>query len=623
MRSLRIQLLISHLVLVILMAAVTGSAIWSFLTIGRTVGRNVEGASRAVRGAQLIDSALMEVRTALWLLLSDERYRAQETYDASWKRFASGIQAAEYQSQNEGVIGRAVRLDNEAAALRRISDHLMGTNQLTIQPSTRSVVTELLEPKIAAMRDETQDLLQAAQQDAISDNTEARNDASAAIMRSIWVTFVAIGLALLFWLRLVKTAVTPLGGLAARAEEIAKGDLTPRPTGARQDEIGALTDAFESMAARIRETRKANQRRLQRLEQMSDAALEHLYDPVVVLDQKGRIVHLNHAAEELLGPIKPHARVPIREHISDRRLAKALEHSSVSQAVSAAEDETALISLPYQGTKKTFRLRATPIRDDEGVPLGTVAVLEDVTNLREIDRLKNEFIGVASHELRTPVTSLLLSAQLLKEGAVGELNPGQMQIVEAQLEDLQRLEKLMRDLLDVTKLEAGSSAPRMERVPVQELLRSPVESLRSQAEKKGVSLKLLEEGDLGEIRADRGQIGRVLTNLIANAIRHTPEGGTVSVRAHAEDNEVTFLVEDTGEGIPTDYLARIFDRFVQVPGATQGGAGLGLSIAQKIVKAHGGRMAVESQVGKGSVFSFTLPRVDPTDAKVLGEGNAA
>jgi signal transduction histidine kinase len=497
---------------------------------------------------------------------------------------------------------------------------MMRANSLSIQPSTEKLVTDVLEPKITQMRNSAAVLLDNAEGVTTSDNALAKEDASNAIQHSIVVTLIAVGLAILLGLRLVHTVVGPLGELAARAVAISKGDFSARPsTPRRDDEIGTLTSAFNTMSDNIREARKASRRRLQRLEQMSDAALEHLYDPVVVLDQKAHLVHFNQAAENLFGKITEGAKVPILDRISDRRLAKALKLASMSGSVAASEDETALVSLETSEGRKTYRLRATPMADEDGALLGSVAVLEDVTHLREIDRLKNEFIGVASHELRTPVTSLLLSAQLLLDGAVGPLSKGQEGVVRVQLDDLHRLEKLMRDLLDVTKLEAGARSQRMERIPARELMQSAVELQKSQAEKKKVQLQMLACEDLGTVTADRLQIGRVLANLIANAIRHTPENGTVSVRASSDADEVTFYIEDTGEGIPEEYLARIFDRFVQVPGATQGGAGLGLSIAQNIVKAHGGRMAVESSLGRGSVFSFTLPR----DLRTVDEEHVA
>ncbi|HLV79743.1 MAG TPA: ATP-binding protein, partial [Chthonomonadaceae bacterium] len=263
--------------------------------------------------------------------------------------------------------------------------------------------------------------------------------------------------------------------------------------------------------------------------------------------------------------------------------------------------------------ERTYRLRATPMHD-ERVLLGAVAVLEDITHLRELDRLKTEFISVASHELRTPVTSLLLSVQLMQEGAAGALTPPQQEIVAAQREDLERLERMMRDLLDITRLEAGVMPPRFEIARPQELVAAAVEAVTAQAEAKGICLAGDAPADLPPVRADRAQIQRVLVNLISNAVRHTPEGGRIAVSARAEGNMVAFRVQDTGAGIPKEYLSRIFERFVQVPGATRGGAGLGLSIARTIVGAHGGAISAESEPGQGSTFTFTLPTTWETPA---------
>jgi signal transduction histidine kinase len=236
-----------------------------------------------------------------------------------------------------------------------------------------------------------------------------------------------------------------------------------------------------------------------------------------------------------------------------------------------------------------------------------VVVLEDITHLRELDQLKTQFIGVASHELRTPVTSLLLSVQLLQEGAVGTLTPEQKEVVAAQREDLERLERLMRDLLDITRLEAGVTTPRFESLPPGELVDAALQSVTTQAEAKGVALKGETAPDAVPIRVDRGQMTRVLVNLLNNAVRHTEPGGSVTLMADSDAASTRFTVRDTGSGIPRDYLPRIFERFVQVPGATRGGAGLGLSIVRSIVQAHGGDVQVESTPGKGSVFTVTLP----------------
>jgi NtrC-family two-component system sensor histidine kinase KinB len=340
---------------------------------------------------------------------------------------------------------------------------------------------------------------------------------------------------------------------------------------------------------------------------MSDAALTSLYDPVIVTDARGIIGHVNRAAEGVFGPRDRLVGAAAADVIPKEEIVREIGNAISRDQTAGPEDEPDRVQMQVGAVTRTYYARATPMRDDDGTLLGAVAVLEDVTNLTELDRMKTEFISVASHELRTPVASLLLAAQLLQEGAGGELTSKQQEIVAAQLEDLQRLDKLMRDLLDITRLELGTTPPRLEIVAPGELVRAAVDSMASQAESKGVTLAVDVPADLSPVRADRAQITRVLVNFLSNSVRHTGEGGQITVRVKSLDDRVRFEVQDTGTGIPAEYLPRIFERFVQVPGATGGGAGMGLSIAQTIVKAHGGETSAQSELGKGSTFAFTLP----------------
>ncbi len=517
-------------------------------------------------------------------------------------QLTSGLAETESSVTESEETGLSVLLATEIDSYRNVYEHTYNANLVAYQDTTPGLVRERILPQIARIRVLTDRLRWGNEGSILSSLRQRRLDADQAIARTTWVTAMAVLVAVLLAIRLNRTAVARLSLLAERAETIAAGDFAVRETG-RSDEIGALGAALEEMAGRLDEARAQNRRRVQKLEQMSDAALEHLYDPVVVLDGNANVVHLNRAAETIFGAIPEGAKIPVAEHIADRRLARALVQATQGR-IESGEDDGALIALKG----RIYRLRANPMSAEDGGLLGSVAVLEDVTQMREVDRLKNEFIGVASHELRTPVASLLLGAQMLQEGALGELNGTQRQVVDMQLEDLGRLNKLMQDLLDVTKLESGSVRTNRTRVPVADLVRTTVEGLKSQAEAKGIALEDVGTDGSGEVFADRGQIGRVLTNLVSNAIRHTPKDGRIVVRALPGEDEVTFAVEDTGVGIPEGYLATIFERFVQVPGATQGGAGLGLSIAGNIVRAHGGRIRAESTLGQGSRFIFTLPR---------------
>ena len=603
MRSLRVQLLISHLALVALMAAVTGSAVFSFVTLGRSAGAALQADLQTVRGTARIDGALAQQREVLALLRTGSTEAARSAYASSLAELGAGADDIERSVTDPDELRTTTELDAGLRLYRTLfatayRQGLAGGLHDTPAQSRARIL-----PSIERLRGLTETLRETNEASIVDSARQRRVDANQAIVRTIWVTAIAVLLAILLAIRQNRTAVEPLLQLTERAETIAAGDFAVRET-ARTDEIGALGTALEQMAGRLDEARAESRRRVQRLEQMSDAALEHLYDPVVVLDGKARVVHLNRAAETLFGALPEGVKVPVGAHILDRRLVRSLTEATARGQAEAHDDETSLV--PLRG--RTYRLRTNPMAGDDGTILGSVAVLEDVTQMREVDRLKNEFIGVASHELRTPVASLLLGAQMLHEGALGALNETQRQVVDMQLDDLDRLTKLMQDLLDVTKLESGSVRTNKTETKVADLVRGPLEGLRSQASAKGITLADVGTEEAGRVLADRGQVGRVLTNLVSNAIRHTPEGGRIAVRALPADDEVTFAVEDTGEGIPEGYLATIFDRFVQVPGATQGGAGLGLSIAGNIVRAHGGRIWAESTLGQGSKFCFTLPR---------------
>ncbi|MEZ0326658.1 MAG: ATP-binding protein [Fimbriimonas sp.] len=614
MRSLRLQLLFSHLVLVLLMGLVMGGAILAFFQIGKSIDQVLRDNFRTVLAASRFQTSLSKQDTAFGMLSSDDNPEAVRAYaeasrdaDAALDDMRSSVTEDEETSVVAALAVTYIRY-------RQLGNQIMLANKMSLQPGTIELIRRTIRPDLDEMIGQAAQVQRLNELEIRDANRLAQERAQEYFLRSMGVTVIAILLAVLLAMRMVRMALTPLAILARHAERIAQGELEHQVKLPRKDEIGALADTFNDMAKRLAEVRRSDVRRLQRAQQMSDAALESLYDPVLVTDAKSRIVHLNRAAEGLFGAVPSSPRRPLEEHIKDKRIVKAIGRA-IREEFGRGDEEGSLVPIRVGDSERTYRLRATPMKDEAGTLLGSVAVFEDITHLREIDRLKTEFIGVASHELRTPVTSLMLSVQLLLEGAVGDLTPEQREIIGAQQQDLDRLEKLMRDLLDVTRLEAGSLPPRFELISPDELVRSPVNGLKSAADKKEVELMLDTEQDLAKVRADRAQIGRVLTNLIANAIRHTEPGGTVTVRTRSSSEGVVFEVADTGEGIPEEFLGSIFERFVQVPGATQGGAGLGLSIATHIVQAHGGRMNVESQVGKGSVFSFTLPSESAAEEK--------
>ncbi len=271
----------------------------------------------------------------------------------------------------------------------------------------------------------------------------AKSEAAAGVARRWFLTTVGIamalvvaGLALAFFL--AERMVRPLRELTTATAKIAGGDLSVKAKVDSQDEIGLLAAEYNRMAERIRQLRESDLGKLVVAQQTTEAAIDSLYDPVVVTDADGCVTKLNRAAEEIFGPETECTGKHVEEVARDSRIAIAVAETLSSQRPVAAEGAAAVLPLPVDGSQRAFRLRTTPMRDTEGHLLGAVTLLEDITHLREIDRLKSEFIATASHELRTPLTSVQMGVHLLLESAAGELTDKQREVLETCREDCAR-----------------------------------------------------------------------------------------------------------------------------------------------------------------------------------------
>ncbi len=607
MRNLRAQLLISHLALAGLMVVVMVGAVVNFFRLGRSIDRILTANYKSVIAAQNMKETLERQDSAGQFYLAGQVGLARAQYEANRALFQSAFGFETHNVTEPGEQRLVDEVDRLYADYRQQLERLLYADPPMSPADARAFNFGVLEPQFTRIKQRAQDILELNQTAIVRADERARAEARRASYTSVGVTAGALLFALFLVPWTVRATLLPIRTLARQAEEIGVGHLNQRIGIHRTDEIGTLATAFNQMTERLREARRLEDERFHRAERMSDAALESLYDPVIVTDGEGQVVHLNPAAEGLFGPSDQARGRAISLVAGETRIAEAVEHAIHELRPLALEDEAGFVTRSEGEGRRTYRLRASPMREEDGNLLGTVTVLEDITHLRELDRLKSEFIGVASHELRTPVTSLQLGTELLLEGAVGPLTDGQREVVQSQQEDLNRLQRTMQDLLDITRLEAGVTPPRFEIVDAAELVEPALSALGAQADTKSITLAHDIEPDLPPVRADRSQIGRVLVNLVNNAIRHTPRWGSVTISVSRASGGVEFQVKDNGTGIAEEYLPHIFERFVQVPGATGGGAGLGLSIAQTIVKAHGSEIHVTSQPGVGTEFHFTLP----------------
>ena len=438
----------------------------------------------------------------------------------------------------------------------------------------------------------------------------AKQMADRAILLMVAMALAGVGLAIVFTLLVTRSILKPLATVIGSIQEIERGNLDLVVQVRSRDELRQLAEAFNSMAAKLREFRRTNRAKLIRTQQTTQLAVNSLPDAIAVTGPEG-IIELSNDAARTLFALEPGKDVT---DVGDHRLVDVYREVLKSERVSQPRGYESAVELYDKGGQLRFFLpRAVPIPDADGRLIGVTLVLADVTNLRKLDEMKSGLLSVVSHELKTPLTSIRMAVHLLLEERVGSLNAKQIELLGAAREDSDRLDKIIADLLDMGRLESGKGNLEFRPERVAELIGKSVTPLEGMFRDRGVTIEIDTSAVDGvEVMIDPTRIGHVLTNLLTNAAKFTDPGGRVTVTAEPAGEAVRFIVADTGIGIPAEFQSRVFDRFFRVPGpagATHAaGAGLGLAIVREIVRAHGGEIELNSEVGQGSRFSFTLRR---------------
>jgi PAS domain S-box-containing protein len=415
--------------------------------------------------------------------------------------------------------------------------------------------------------------------------------AAAGLANLAWIFGTA---AVIIALATIVAVQYPIRILARDARKIAQGNLEHRVEWSSRDSFGEIAVELGRLAMRLRDLRDSEAGRRQMEFQLSDAVLQSIFEPIIVTDAKGQILKLNQAARELLGQAAGD-RMALTSTPGGDKILSAIRNAVAIQKAVAEEDEAALLPMRIGNKERSYRLRTTPMRDSEGRLLGTVTTLEDVTSLQDIDRFKTQFITVASRKLRDPLLQLRRGLYALNQGFGGELEPLQTELAVNASNEAEKLNEIMGDLIEVAKLERLR--------PLQALTEARDAHL-DEAAQKHIRIEVKAYADLSVVKADRRALRSILDNLLTNAIRYTPPDGEILLAAEEIKDFVQFTVRDTGRGIEAERLGTIFDRFNAF---SESGSGLGLALVRRLVESLGGQIAVESRLGHGTTFRFTLP----------------
>ncbi|WP_286968758.1 sensor histidine kinase [Flavobacterium sp. UBA4854] len=398
----------------------------------------------------------------------------------------------------------------------------------------------------------------------------------------------------------------PIKELTLSIKEIANKNYSERVHFTSHSEFGDLAKSFNTMAQKLEEYHDSNVYKLLFEKKRLETLINNMNDPIIGLDNEGIVLFVNDEALKIIG-LKS-------EDIIGKSASELAVSNDLIRSLILKEKETPKkqpLKIFAHGKESYFEkeihnITITPTGEEKEINIGDVIILRNITLFKELDFAKTNFIATVSHELKTPIASIKLSLQLLENAKTGDMNDDQKQLVESIKDDSQRLLKITGELLNLSQLETGNIQLNIGKSNPHEIVKYAVEAVKVQADQKQIQLIVDADENLKNVKADAEKTGWVLINYLSNAIRYSSEKSTILIKLKEENNQMVFQVIDTGKGIDTRYKDKVFDKYFQIPGSQKSGTGLGLAISKEFIEAQNGSVGVESNLGLGSTFWFTL-----------------
>ena len=398
----------------------------------------------------------------------------------------------------------------------------------------------------------------------------------------------------------------PIKELTLSIKEIANKNYSERVHFTSHSEFGDLAKSFNTMAQKLEEYHDSNVYKLLFEKKRLETLINNMNDPIIGLDNEGIILFANDEAlkiiglklEDIIGKLSSELAVS-NDLIRSLILTKTETQKKQPLKIFAHGKESYF-------EKEIHNITITPTGEEKEINIGDVIILRNITLFKELDFAKTNFIATVSHELKTPIASIKLSLQLLENAKTGNMNDDQKQLVESIKDDSQRLLKITGELLNLSQLETGNIQLNIEKSNPFAIVNYAIEAVKVQADQKQIQLIIDADENLKNVKADSEKTSWVLINYLSNAIRYSSEKSTIIIKLKEENNQTVFQVIDTGKGIEPRYKDKVFDKYFQIPGSQKSGTGLGLAISKEFIEAQNGSVGVESNLGLGSTFWFTL-----------------
>lgn len=497
---------------------------------------------------------------------------------------------------------RNVTEPGERAVTERIDHHFL------------SLAKQLKDSTIAAdLHKDIFQLMYLNMQAIENKNNIANATAEKAILAISIVGAICFMIAFVLLVNLPLAIAGPIVQLTDSIKQIAAGNYKRRLHFKRKDEFGEVAQSFNTMAQKLEEYTESKLGKILQHKKRIEALIDNMHDAVIGIDEEKRVLFANEPAC-LLSGLK-HAEFEGQKLVeiasSNDLIRKLLDRIN---ALNQQSEHLGLVQIFAYGKDNYFELEVidinvVPTGEESSQFIGQFILLRNVTSFKERDVAKTNFIGTVSHELKTPIASIRMGIQLLENKRIGELNEEQKDLLEGIADDTERLLKITGELLDIAQVESGTIQMKLNPATIGPIIDYALLANRSMLDQKKIQLQVELEEELPMVFIDNEKTAWVLTNLLSNAIRYSDEGGAICLAVKRMGARVLLRVEDQGQGIPVQYLAKIFDRYFRVPGGTKEGTGLGLSISKEFIESMGGEIDVQSVFGTGSAFFVYLPIV--------------
>lgn len=605
LNSLKKKFTAIYIILIIIIVSVGMISTFNIYILKKSINGLITNNYKSINTINNMINCIDNQDKAILIYLQDNKEEALNLFHTSDDEFYKWFYIEKSNITEQGEEELVGEISSQYIEFSKLFSSLQDYNNGKNHNELVEIYKEKISPQIILLKEKLKDLSDLNEEVMFNkkNTLQSRVDASTYLIIVVSVIGAIFGGAIAMFF--TNRYFNPIHLLINAIKSVKEGNLNEQAPVIYNDEVGLLSKEFNNMTNRLYEFEKSTKGYLMAEKNRSVSIIKSISDPIIVLDENFKIKLINDEGESFFN---------IEEKdIVNKNFLEVINISEIYNYVievanKDSESRGRLVEIIRNNKKYFFNITATIITGSEQKINGVVVLFKNVTELKELEMIKADFIGTISHELKTPLTSIMMGVGLISNSNIGILNKKQQDIMETIKEDVQKLNDLVSNLLKISQIQSNRSAFNMKVNDINKLIYECMANFMPQANEKGIALELDLEEKLPYVMIDEEKIKWVLNNLISNAIRYT-EKGSVKLTGCIKKNDICISVKDTGRGIPSSYLEKVFEKFVRVEGfeIPEESTGLGLSIAKEIVEIHEGKIWCESRVGFGSKFIFTIP----------------